>query len=64
MLNLEQELKFSVNCSYFHNYSHISCCGKNIVKDYLSLSCYFHSTWYSALVGLVSRVSPDVLLEM
>ena len=60
MLNLGQELNFSVNCSYFHNYSHIS-------YQYLSLSrvfTIFHSTWYPALVGLVPRVSSDVLLEV
>ena len=61
MLNLGQELNFSVNCSYFHNYSRIS-------YQYLSLSrvfiILFHSTWYPALVGLVPRVSSDVLLEV
>ena len=35
--------------------------GKCLVS---SMAIFVCSTWYSALVGLVSRVSPDVLLEM
>ena len=35
--------------------------GKCLVS---SMAIFVWSTWYSALVGLVSRVSPDVLLEM